>query len=394
MKSQVGKIWWERICLLYLVTWAISPPLQYGTTYRILCIFCYIIIELLALTRNKYVLKRQLSKYLFIIFIIVMTYLIDGKSAVNVRMQLVIFLLLLSIYDIYKDNLDNISYLLWWSIILCLIWNFCTLNAYQVRRNVSRVMAKNSDDSIMYAAQGIGGMGYVYSMVFMLPMVIRLFSKKNVLRNVFEKILCAAYIITTGLLILRAGYTIAIFIIMIGLAGIILVNVKCNTRGILIFTAYIAAIVIILNLHLIFDFLSNLTNGTMYYRKVIDIISSLENSDAVGNVYTRLERYSRSLRLFLESPIWGQLSREDVGKHSPIFDMFAQYGFFVGIWFCSIFGSFFKSQRRKCPNEKLFIRLICLMVITYSCLNNLSYTNGAIIGICFPIISTKLNQAK
>ena len=390
MNIEMGRLWIERICLLYLLTWAISPPLQFGTIYRILCIFCYILIEFLALSRNKKILNRQLSKFLFIIFLVVMTYLVDGRSAVNVRLQLVIFLMLLSLYDIYKDNLYNISFLLWWCIILCIIWNICTLNAYLEIRNISRMMAKNFEGASYYAERGIGGYAYIYSMVFMLPMVIRLVLKKKILKNVGEKVLCITYIFTTALLLLKAGYTIAILITGIGLAGIIITNVKIKMRGVLIILVYIIGIGLILNLDTIFIYLIKITNETMYYQKVLDIINSLKSADIMGNVYARYERYSRSISLFIDSPILGQLSRSEIGKHSQILDMFAQFGIFVGVWFCSLFYIFFKSQKEKCPREIMFIGVICFIVILYSCLNNLTYANGAILGICFPLILEKL----
>ncbi|MCC8147306.1 MAG: hypothetical protein LIO93_12920, partial [Bacteroidales bacterium] len=163
------------------------------------------------------------------------------------------------------------------------------------------------------------------------------------------------------ILIINAGYFIALILTILGIIGLISENFKTQSSKIIIFTVFgILILFVVINFDAVFGYLEDISEGTMYHSKIQDIISSVSEDDtaAVGTVYARYERYTRSIKLFLESPIWGQLTRADIGKHSQILDYFAQYGVFVGIWFCSIFTGFRKNLVRNYPDKNGFITVV------------------------------------
>jgi hypothetical protein len=82
--------------------------------------------------------------------------------------------------------------------------------------------------------------------------------------------------------------------------------------------------------------LQDVAVGTEYDAKLRDIRDSLEGGRNIGAVDARAERYTRSFKLFLENPVIGTLTFDDVGKHSAVLDRFAQYGFGIGLLFLAL----------------------------------------------------------
>jgi hypothetical protein len=86
----------------------------------------------------------------------------------------------------------------------------------------------------------------------------------------------------------------------------------------------------------VLNVLQGAATGTEYSAKVRDIRDSLLDDQSTGTVEGRAERYIRSIKLFVENPVIGTLTFDDVGKHSAVLDRFAQYGFAFGLLFLAL----------------------------------------------------------
>lgn len=375
----------EYACLFYLIAWAISPIFQYGIGFRLIFMVCFFLLVLIKLSQGYRLTTSQSSIALFIVFLLFMTLVIDGVSSVNQRFQAIICLLFFMLYYFYQKDNKKLMIIFWLVTSLCIIWNLRTLQAYTTIHNISRMLAKDFDGAEYYAKQGIGGYGYIYSMVFMLFCALKVFNGKLNKHVLVKRIVLIVYILTTLLLLLSAGYFLALLLTIFGLISLVITNIKSvNIRVLSYAGCVIVALLIIINFDTIMSFVADISKGTMYQSKVQDIITSISEDQVVGTVYGRYERYQRSIRLFFESPLWGQLTRKDVGKHSQILDFFAQYGIFVGVWFCSIFTGFKNQIKKKNYINKDFIEIVVLFFMIFACVNNLSYTNGVIIAFCLP----------
>src|SRR5690606_36725556 len=132
-------------------------------------------------------------------------------------------------------------------------------------------------------------------------------------------------------MVLNAGYSFAVLLMF----GSLLVVFLVNRRGLMpvmrgLLFSIVATVVLLLAFGPLLGFLSDLAQGTEYPQKLADWQASCAGDSAVGTVDVRLERYQRSLELFLRNPLIGVLEFDDLGKHAAYLDRFAQYGFFFG----------------------------------------------------------------
>ena len=270
-------------------------------------------------------------------------------------------------------------------IALIAVWNTTTLYGFTIERNLARKMAKTFDGMEIYMRMGVGGFGYVYAIVCGLPIFLG-----AVLRHLKKfqrpiRIVLIYDLVSSLYLIIKAGYAIAVITAIIGIF-ITLFYKRTNKCRVVIFLLTILGIILIINSADLLTLILPFVYGTMYEQKVNDMILSLSGGDAVGTVYLRLERYTRSLKYFFESPFWGQLSFMNIGKHSAIIDKFAQFGVIIG----SIFTYYITYAQRKLLQKRFDDGIAAAMLIVTTMtflLNNLAWTEGVIIFVLYPLSS-------
>ncbi len=195
----------------------------------------------------------------------------------------------------------------------------------------------------MLAGQGIGGYGFVYTVLLCLPFLAHFtmdsrarqcLVEGSLLRKRLARLLVALNFALACVLLLKAGYSIALLLAGLSVALVVLVR---SRRGLPFAISIVASGLLVLMTAIALPpalrGLESMAKGTEYEAKIRDFQESMADGRSTGTVETRAERYERSLRLFLEHPLVGTLMFDDVGKHSAILDRFAQYGVVVGALF-------------------------------------------------------------
>lgn len=320
----------QKIALAYMIAWAISPPLAYGTSYRVLFVLCFVVWDVCAiLKRDTQFLNRQLLLYLFLAALVFIAYQGDGSLAITHNLQIILFFLFMPVFDYYYTAEEDTTWILVFVMGLVVTWNITTLIGYSQVRNVSRLLAKDFEGAEVYARQGIGGYGYIYFLTFIIPIIegilIRGYRKFHV---VFTLLGIAAWVLSV-VVVMESGYTIALVLTLYSIVSVLVLHWFKSPLAFCLISIPVL-IVLLSNLENILSYALQQVEGTMYETKVEDLILSLSDDEAVGTVAGRMERYTRSIRLFLQKPFWGQISRAGIGKHSAILDRFAQYGIVFG----------------------------------------------------------------
>ncbi|GAA5219846.1 hypothetical protein GCM10025777_04760 [Membranihabitans marinus] len=130
--------------------------------------------------------------------------------------------------------------------------------------------------------------------------------------------------------------------------------------------------------------LLELTFGTNYYAKIRDINVSLQSSEVSGTLADRVERYLRSIEYFSHNPIFGTLSKADLGKHSMILDHFAQFGVGGGILFLTIIFWQVLQYYRYEKKGKLSLAIGIAILLIFG-LNNAVFNFAPILFILYPL---------
>jgi hypothetical protein len=341
----------RRVALGYIIVWVLSPPLAYGTIWRVLAVFAMLLwLALEALAARSMLLRPNwqiLAAAGFVFYTSMVEWLVPDSATISHQFQIWIMLFFLVVGESHARGREDEARFSFWLVLLILpVWSFTTLWGIEtIGSGVSRIISRSSDEARQLTEEGAGGFGFVYTTLLCLPILASLALRsggwidreQSRWRGRIAQLLVWGNFLLAGLLILRAGYSIAVILAVFALACVFLIQSRKPLR-LLIFLclAGIIAVLTAMATGPVLRSLQDLTAGTQYSTKIRDIRASLEDAQSTGTVADRTERYSRSIRLFAENPVVGTLRFDDVGKHSAILDRFAQYGFGIGLLFLAL----------------------------------------------------------
>ena len=341
----------RRASLAYLIVWVLSPPLAFGAIWRVFAVIAMMLwLALDTLSQRSVLLKPNwpvLGTAMYVVYSVFIEWLIPDKAAINQQFPIWIMLFFLLVGESHRRGSSSDAQFCFWVVLLVLpLWSFATLwGINNISADVSRTMSRASEEARELAAQGIGGYGYIYTVVLCVPFLAELalrgrkewnLGQTKWLRRLARLLIWGNFLLAS-LLVLRAGYTIALVLSAFAILSVALIRSR-RTLPFAISICFVGVLVVLAGVALkpSLRAIEGVTVGTEYASKVRDIRTLLEEDQSTGTVEGRAERYARSIRLFLENPVIGTLKFDDVGKHSAILDRFAQYGILFGLVFLAL----------------------------------------------------------
>ena len=341
----------RRAALAYLIIWVLSPPLAYGNGWRVLAVLAMLLWLALDTLSPRSVLRKPnwpvLCSLSYIIYTACIEWLVPDISSINQQFPIWIMLFFLLIGESQRRGNSTDAQFCFWVILLVMpIWSYSTLSGINtIAADISRTMSRSSEEARELAAQGIGGYGYIYTVVLCVPFLAQLalrFRKEwNLGRTRWQKRLAHMVIwvnfLLASLLLIRAGYTIAMILWTFAVLSVALIR-SSRTLPFAISICFVGVLALgaVIAMKPALLALEGVATGTEYSAKIRDARTLLEEDQSTGTVNERVSRYYISLELFVENPVIGTLSFDDLGKHSAILDRLAQYGFFFGFIFIAL----------------------------------------------------------
>lgn len=323
----------QKIAVLYLTVWTISPPLQVDTIYRIIALVCAVIWVAIWFIRETPITlgKEQVGAIIFLIAVMVVVYFEQNDFSVLIKqiafVMLVICFLMTYFYDDKWDELYGIVPVV---LILLIIWNYKTFNILVEDHTVARLLIRDDETTYQYLRQGIGGYSLIYPQVCICPLILA-WTYKAFHNNKFFFAIGAVWAYTFVRLLELAGYSIALFASTIGLILLLFYRRKNVVAAfiitILLFVATMAAILYVTPFR---EWILETFDGTAVANKVNDLISTSETGVTGDSIQLRINAYSNSLVDIVKYPIIGSLWRESGGGHSAVLDTVSKYGWLGG----------------------------------------------------------------
>ena len=325
------------LSVLYILAWCISPPLASGRLYRIIAVIALMIVVVSSLsTVRQSQIGRLFGAVLLSAYIVLVAFVSHESYAP--RIGIVILLLTSVSFQIWIDSRNTSSQLLWiailWIIILFTIWNTTTIRSVLEHPDVMRkLVSSEKSRPLNYSVWGVGGYGYMYSAILMLPIGIDILFNKRRKSTLLVRIFTLYFVVTTVVLSYLSQYFMALIIAVI--AVILSLSRRRNSSKVRI-SSYVMIfaimILIVAFLEPILDFLINVIDIRSIHEKLVDMRAIMINGEDIGDseFATRYERYTRDLLLIAKEPLFGTMSYLSVGKHSTFLDLIAQYGVIMG----------------------------------------------------------------
>ena len=297
-----------------------------------------LIIRVLFFLSVLYLLIRNfnlIDKRIFILgtFVILYTfgvnYFASHSDLILRHLQLHVLITVVIIAPIVKKfSIKEIKFLIYFFLMTNFLALIYTLKGLLKDDHAARAFSKSGENAIEIASSGVGGYGMVYMSVLIIPiliLIIKTIDSKSI------KILSVLNLLFIILVLGKANYFIAIILSFLQLCYLIYNYASRKIFFVSLTTALGSLSYVIFYFEKFKLYFVELLSGGSLLLKFIDILSLIEGVNAQnGTLDSRSERYARSFKMMFENPFLGVLSYDNIGKHSQIFDFFAQFGFFVG----------------------------------------------------------------
>ncbi|MDP3379038.1 MAG: hypothetical protein Q8S53_11785 [Brevundimonas sp.] len=412
MKLKIFDI--QNLAVAYVCLWATSPLLAFGTVYRLAAVAAVAVWALLEMSRPGGIFSRPTLPIVvavcFIAYTAIIESMLGAEQDFSWHIQPWIMLFFLVFYESRRDNVRSMAPIFWMLIATLPIWYFTTIVAFdQYGTHTTRLLTRSSDEARLRASEGVGGYGLIYSIVVILPAIALLLLNSRRFLPLKEPewliplsripllfpALITANLVLGMMLVVRAGFSIAIILMIIS----VVLSLAFKRRSPLLLTllplfvvmAYLLAQVALVPL---LQFLLPVTEGTPYYRKVLDVIETIESDQSQGTFNDRWVRYVRSFELFVQNPIFGVLSARDVGKHSAYLDTYARYGVLVGSVLVYLLTYLpVRMMRGMRDNFGLAFSVLAIMILL-PLLNDVFASLGVMLFIMIPVACDLVERAR
>ena len=350
------------------------PYFAYNEIARILALISVIIISIKYFKiANTYILKAIL---LFIIYTFTVNTIASDSIFLLRHLQLYIFLILIFISSIVmRFKTERKQQLLMIILSLNIIALIGTYFGLMLDSHAARALTKASEHGVELTRSGVGGYGTIYMSVLMYPILLII---QKTTKTILIKYLAWINLIGLIMVVLYANFLIAILLLFFQAIYLLAKSTRGNLKLPLFLTIISVILIMYNNLEYIENKTFSMVEDTSLRFKHEDFFSQLNGNQDINKTFSgRYERYERSLRKFFTSPISGVLSFDNIGKHSNILDLFAQFGFFVGFLLLFIIRQLpLKLMKESSFKYKYYFKCFLWSIIIFGLVNNYAMQHG------------------
>ncbi len=334
----------NQLSLFFICTWMIWPYFTYKL--GILPLLFVFVMWLFTVEGNWYIKGWSLDLFCilvwyltFIPYILTKNFEYGNLDPINTLQSFILFtmgMFLINYYLFYKKDYLTITRFGIFTLFILLVGSIQTILGLKEYPLASRELATGNAQNIeIYNSIGIGGFGYIYSVVFIIPLC--LFLLKNV-KRMKKKYLIIIYLllfITLIFMVIQASYALAL---IFTIAGIILTTIIRGKKSLVFWITLTALLIIIIPKEVIGYLLASAAilfqNNITIYSKLMDLSSSFIGLDSGTQTFYRFNLYYSSFKTFTENPLFGIYGpfgdpiNSEVGGHSGWIDLLAYYGIF------------------------------------------------------------------
>lgn len=325
----------QTIMILYLAVWSISPPLSMGMLYRLAALGAVFVWFMLEILNGMSFSVPDIEAIVFVGAIVLTSFIeTGGFSSILKNISLFMASLCFIIQDKYNDRWSELENIVPVILGLLVFFNIRTFTTLLTDSTIARKIVRNDDEMIPYLKSGVGGYALVYLQVCIFPAVLAWIMKSIKINRLFF-VLGIAWLVTYILVILNAGYSLALF--TSGASAIILLFYKGRSVApavIAMLCIFVAAMFALIYLEGLRNWLLVQFDGTAVAKKINDLVATSESGEAEGSIYSRVHAYSKTLKVITQYPIIGYFwAKADIGSHSAILDTIAKYGVLGGLMY-------------------------------------------------------------
>ena len=378
----------QKLAVLYIVIWSISPPLQIDTIFRLAALGCAGIWALMALSRGLQVYRIHVYAVLFAMAVVFIAYIQKGSfDAIMQQIAIYIMVVCFVINVFYEDRWEELLGIVPVVLILCIVFNWKTAQILLDDHTIARLLVRNDAETYQYLRQGIGGYSLIYPQACISPAILA-WTLSAFRKHKLSFAIGCAWAYTYVLCILRAGYSVALFVTIVGALILLFYKDRSAIRAILLaFVLFGLSMAVIIYVAPVRNYLLDYFDGTAIADKIHDLMGTSENSGA-NSIQDRIRAYRASLHVIFQYPIVGALWRGGGGGHSAMLDTFAKYGVWGGTIYIIMLFWVSRNYRKRYANQKVFraCNAATVAILFVALLDALNYSFMPMILLVLPLL--------
>jgi hypothetical protein len=383
----------QKILMLYLLVWSISPPLEIDWIYRIIAIICAGLWFALAGHRHLALLKIHHRAIGFAVAVALIV-LIDTLQPAKIFRPIAIYMLVIAFImnHFYQGHWQELSGFVPIMLLLLLFYNYQTVTALSLDHTIARRIVRNDPMIYPYLRRGVGGYSLIYPQVCIFPaLAIWIYTAWSHKRLYFA--LGCAWLLSYVMFCLQAGYSTVIFVSVLGMIIFFFHKRQSLTAAVIVsLGVFLASLLAIYYLDGLREFLLKVFEGTAVSRKIYDL-TQIE-SDQLGllqgssSLEVRIVRYMGSIKTMLRFPIIGSLWFGGAGGHSALLDTFAVYGLWGGLLYAKMLLKVpvFMKEHYQHPLIQSLAKATFITIFFVALLNSNTYSFMFFLLILLPLI--------
>ena len=323
----------QKIAVLYLVIWTVSPPLQVDAIYRVIALACAAVWFVIWFIReNPLVLsKEHVGALIFLALVLIVVY-IERNDFASVIKQIALILLVICFIMtyFYDDKWDELAGIVPIVLVLLTIFNYNTFSILVEDHTIARLLVRDDETTYQYLRQGIGGYSLIYPQVCICPLIVA-WTVKAFNGNKLFFAIGIAWAYTYVRVLELAGYSIALFASAIGVLLLIFYRGKNVIPALIVaIIAFMGIMAAIMYIEPFRNWILETFDGTAVARKVHDLVTPSDTTVTGDSIQARIDAYSISLKNLVKYPVIGSLWRTSGGGHSALLDTASKYGLLGG----------------------------------------------------------------
>ena len=386
----------QTLMLLYLTVWSISPPMDIDNIYRVIALICAVGWFILDMANGLKLERIHLCALGFLLLVVLINVIQNQGSLSNIMRPMSYYMLVIAFImnHSYQNRWDELHMIIPVFLGLLIVFNIITFRELIVDPTLARKIVRADEEIYPYMRRGVGGYALIYSQVFLFPVLLA-WIKNSWKFHRFYLVLGIVWTVTYIMLILNAGYTIAIVTSIISLVILLFYKRKSVIPAVIISLLLIILLVLLIGyVDPVREALLSFFDGTKVAQKIEDVYNSLQGKVVADSIQDRIDRYWASIQTIFRFPLIGGLWFSAGGGHSAILDTFAQFGVWGGYMYVEMFYCVpmmikkdFGNNKDKCIANAF---LISLLFVTL--LDSLSYSMVPPVLIVAPVLFNDIQK--
>ncbi len=382
----------QKIAVLYLVIWTLSPPFQVDMIYRLIALASAVVwVAIWFIRENPIRLGHEQAGAIFFLVAVMIVVYVEQYELESLIKQIALIMLVICFMMnyFYDDKWDELYGIVPVILILLTVFNYKTFSILVEDHTIARTLVRDDESTYEYLRQGIGGYSLIYPQVCISPLVFAWIIKAFKGNKAFF-VIGIAWAYTFLRVLELAGYSIALFATVAGLLILLFYRGKSATVAMLVTVAlFVAVMASIMYIPAFRNWILETFDGTAVARKVHDLVTPSADSGVTGDsIEVRIQAYTNSIKDIFRYPVIGSLWRENGGGHSAVLDTFSKYGLLGGYALVMMFYHV-PLHYKHMTNNRFVVATTNAALVTYmfvSILDSFNYSFTCAIMIVAPLL--------